>query len=125
MRKINWSDSLQFIIASGLLNGLFISALDNFLLDCEIKPMVMVFLFILSSSLWGIINFKRAWISALSVWIPIHVIRLVKNIFYSSAEINPENKNSYYLFAAISLLLCLLAAYASVIARRISLRAKL
>jgi hypothetical protein len=125
MRKEKRFDEQFNNMIAKLSCSLIISILDYFLLEGEIKSMLIVMLLLFFSAFWGIVNNKKAWLTALLIWIMLPFANLIKIFFVPGPYLNSEHTYSFLIFSALSLLLCFFGAYSSVFARSIARRAGL
>jgi len=125
MENLKWFNKQSNNVIWGLSCSFIISVLNYFLLQGEIKSMFVISLMSFFSAFGGIVNHKKAWLSALSIWVIIPLMRFIKYTFIAPDSLPQGKYDSFFLFSIVSLALCFLVAYSSVIARWIATRARL
>ncbi len=102
---VNKKRSKITLIVNGIFCGAAIAFVDNFAIGGEVSPILIVLLLLLFSSMAGILWGRRGWMAAISGWIIIPLVHLLKHIFNLPDTIYPNTYASIFWLAAFTLVM--------------------
>ena len=123
--KERWINKNSDNVTAKLICSFIIGFVDCILYKSEIKSMVVIILMLFFSAFWGIVNQKKAWLTAILIWSLIPVNNFLRIYFIQEPYLTSKSHFSLIIFSILTLILCFLGAYSSVFARSIARRARL
>jgi hypothetical protein len=107
----------RHVLATAVVLGAIVAAVDNFALGGEVSPITIVVLLSASAAFLGFTLPRLAWATAplLAAWVP--GAHLVKHLLGMPDTLHPNNYRSIATLAAFCLVVCVVTAYLGAVAR--------
>ena len=99
--------------------GLAIAAVDNFALEGEVSPAVVVGMLLAAAAIVGALGSRRVWLTALAIWFWIPLAHLVKHVLGMRDTLQPNTYPSIAMLGVFSLIVALVGTACGIFARRL------
>jgi|GEM_PF-5378839 len=99
--------------------GITISMIDNYAMNGEISPIVIVMLLFLSVTALSAFNPNNVWLNALLVWIWLPASHLIKHLLEMPDSIYPNTYKSILLLALFTFTICIVGLLIGIGIRRV------
>lgn len=107
-------------IATGFLAGIIIVLVDNFAVDGEISPVVIVILLLVVSASAGIIWDTAGWITAAITWVFLPSAHLIRLFFSLPDILHPAANGSILKLAIFSMIITAAGTVTGILIRRMT-----
>ncbi len=86
----------------GLAAGVLIAAVDNFSLNGEVSPIVIVAMLFVTTAIAGVICGRRGWVVSGAGWVCVPLAHLIKHILDLPDTLHPNTYTSILMLAAFT-----------------------
>ena len=110
----------QTQLGVGLVAGGAIVYVDNFALDGEVSPIIIVALLLATTAIAGAMWGRRGWISAAVTWACMPLAHIVKHVLGLPDTLHPNTYTSILYLAAFTLVVATGGTACGVLVRRLA-----
>lgn len=102
--------------------GVAIAAVDNFALEGEVSPIVVVGMLFAATAIVGVLSPQRAWLAALAVWVWLPLAHLVKHVLGIRDTLRPNTYASIAALGVFAVIVALIGMACGIVAKRLIAR---